>query len=250
MVPATYTQKFNGTGTMSLVLPEWPLLQLNSLLISGVSLSEAQQNSDTMIASDPYGWRFQVWDGKPPGNPAVIELAGGAYFIRGNQNIIASYRAGYLVPSESVTSPTYTPRSPFGRWATDEGVTYVSTGATLSAGTGTTSPGVGTYIPPTPEASPVVENYLFNSTDVSSGLLISYGYIPADVEQAALDLINERSAMRRRVDVRSQTLANQESITWGDGGQSGGADSGIPSYIRSYLWPYRSVLPPPLGANV
>lgn len=253
LVPHTYLQQFNGQGTYALVLPEYPLLRLDSLTISGVSSAIAPQLGSDISPTNPYGYRFQPWDGIPPGNPAVLELVGGSRYLYGNQNIVAGYRAGYQVSLEVPTSATYAPLQPYGRWATNEGVTYASTGATLVPSTGSTMPTVGVYIPPTPESNPVVSNYLFNSTDVSSGLLIAYGYVPSDLEQVILEIIAARNIYRLNPGIMSQSLAAQESISFGSpfGGRGGSAGSGFGfgNYIDA-LMPYKSVLPPAMGANV
>jgi hypothetical protein len=250
LIPHTYLQQFNGQGTRSLVLPEYPLLQLDSLTISGVSTSIAPQVGSDVTPTNPVGYRFQPWDGVPPGNPAVLELVGGSVYLPGNQNIVAGYRAGYQVSGEVPTSASYTPTQPYGRWATDEGVIYASTGVTLVPGTGTTSPSVGVYIPPTPESSPVVNNYLFNSTDVGTGLLIAYGYIPGDLEQVILEIITSRNVFRLNPGIMSQSLAAQESISFGNPSASRtGSGLGFGNYVDA-LMPYKSVLPPAMGANV
>lgn len=250
LVPHTYLQQFNGQGTCSLVLPEYPLLRLDSLMISGVSTSIAPQVGSDITPTNPVGYRFQPWDGVPPGNPAVLELVGGSRYLPGNQNIVAGYRAGYQVSLEVPDSAMYTPVQPYGRWATDEGVTYASTGVTLSPSTGTTAPSTGFYIPPTPEASTAVNDYLFNSTDVTTGLLIAYGYVPSDLEQVILEIIASRNVFRLNPGILSQSLAAQESISFGNSsGSRAGSGLGFSNYVDA-LMPYKSVLPPAMGANV
>lgn len=250
LVPKTYVQQFNGTGTTGLVLPEYPLLSLNSLTISGASTSIAPQSGSDVTPANPVGYRFQPWDGVPPGNPAVLELVGGSSYIFGNQNIVASYRAGYQTSDEVPDSTVYTPVQPYGRWATDEGVTYASSGVALTSAIRTsTAPTVGVYYPPLPEASTVVNTYWFNSTDVSTGLLIAYGYVPADLEQIILEIIASRNVFRLNPGVISQSLAAQESIGFGSPFVGAGRGFGFANYSDA-LMPYKSVLPPALGANV
>lgn len=244
LVPTIYTQQFSGQRTRQLVLPEWPLLTLSSLKISGVDTPIAPQLNDPDPPSFTFGYRFQPWSGIPPGNPAVLDLIGFS-FLGGLQNVVVNYTAGYQVTNEAQTIPAtpfqVLPTIPFGSWATDQGVTYVATGVALTAiASGT--PTVGQYLPPNPNAGTPRLYYTFALADVGKAVLISYGFIPGDLEQAALDLISERSAYRTRVGIRSQSLAAQETITYDT--------SAVPAYIKAMLMPYTSVLPPAIGAPV
>lgn len=243
LLPRDYTLVFNGTGTRQLVLPDWPVLALSSLYIGGASITQAQDNS---IYSDAYGYRFLDWDGIPPGNPLVLELSGGAYYYPGQQNVAVAYRAGYQVTGEVATIPAapgpYTVASlaPYGSWASDEGVTYTNGVALTAILSGT--PLAGQYLPPAPDLATPRTVYTFNAADAGLGVLLTYGFVPADIEQVALELIMERGLYRNRVGVRSQMLASQETIVYDT--------SGFTSFIRRALGAYVSVLPPAIGASV
>lgn len=244
LFPRTYTRQFDGTGTQQLVLPDYPLISLASLTISGVSLSIAPQLNDSVSAFPPFGYRFQPWDGLPPGMPAMVELVGTAFWS-GRQNVVASYTAGYQVTNEartiSATPYQLAPLAPQGSWATDQGVTFAATGVALTAivsGTPTT----GQYLPPAPDISSPRAYYTFAAADTAKGVLLSYGFIPADLEQVALELIAERASYRRRVGLRAQSLASQESFTYDD--------AGISKWAVDDLYHYISVLPPSVGASV
>jgi hypothetical protein len=243
LVPRTYTQKFNGTGTRSLVLPYWPVLSLDSLAVNGLFLTEAPQPSAAGAISFAHGWRVPVWDSLPPGYAANVELLG-SWFYHGQQNVVATYRAGYLVSAESASVPSdpgpyiVVPLAPYGIWATDEGVTY-SDGTSFEAVS--SSPSAGQYIPPDPNLSSPRNYYTFSLFDAEQTVLLSYGFIPADVEQIAIELISERSDYRRRLGVRSQSLASQESITYDN--------SGITTYVERMLDQYVSRIPTVTGAN-
>ena len=241
VIPRTYVEQYNGTGTLSLVLPNWPLLTLASLQVSGAALTLAPQDNATGSANCPWGFRFQPWNGEPPGDPAVLELVGGAAYLCGNQNVAVTYDAGYQVTGEVPNAASYTPLAPYGIWATDRGVTYAATGAKLTPVAGPT-PSVGQYVPPVPDATSPVLAYTFNATDITSGLLVNYGFVPGDLEQACIELISERAAYRSRVGLRSQSLAGQETMAYDL--------SAIPNYIKASLLPYKSVIPQSTGANV
>ena len=240
--PRAVTQQFNGQGTRALVLPVWPVIgsTLTSLVISGVTVPIAPQISNTATSPNVgFGYRFQPWSGAPPGDVAVVELVG-YYYLNGNQNIVVSYNAGYQVTGEVPTEVNYTPLQPYGTWATDQGVTYTNSGVALVA-VNNSSPGPGEYVVPNPETS-LTYNYIFNSADVAAGLLINYGYIPSDLEQACLDYIGERASYRKRIGMRSQGLAGQETFSYD-------VMSSIPPYIRAMLQPYVTVISPNIGAD-
>ena len=244
--PRAYVRQFDGTGTQQLVLPEYPIIgsTLTSLTIGGVVINVSPQPTDQTSSLPPYGYRFQPWDGLTPGSPAVVELLG-TYFWMGHQNVVASYSAGYQVTNEAQTIPAtpfqVTPLAPNGSWATDQSVTFAATGTALTAiASGT--PSTGQYLPPAPDASPARLYYTFAAADAGKGVLLSYGFVPADLEQIALELIAERASYRRRVGLRSQSLASQESFTYDD--------RGISQWAVDALWPYVSVLPPAIGAPV
>lgn len=244
LIPKDYSQQFNGTGTSSLVLPNWPLLSLDSLYINGVAQNLATQDNDVLIS--PYGYRFQPWDTVPPGNPAVLEFVGGAYLWPGGQNVVVSYRAGYRVTEEAQTIPlapgpyTLAPMAPYGIWATDEGVTYANGTPLIAITSGT--PLAGQYLPPAPDLSTPRLVYTFNAADAGLGVLLSYGFVPADVEQAVLEFIMDRAAYRLRPGLRSQSLAGQETIAYDL--------SPLSRFVSEALGGYKSVLPPAIGAFV
>jgi hypothetical protein len=245
LVPQTYTDQYNGSGTTSLVLPHWPLLAALpasplTITVSGLALNLAPQANGQSATATPYGYRVQPWNGLPPGNPPVIELTGGAWFIPGNQNVVVVYKAGYAIVGEIPSGTPYAPLAPYGIWATDEGVTY-SDGTALTPTSGS-SPGVSEYVPPAPEAPAPTTQYIFNPADVATGLSLSYGFVPAEVEQVCIELIAERASYRKRVGIRSQSLGGQETMAYDL--------SGLPAYAKAMLQPYVSVLPPAMGASV
>jgi hypothetical protein len=247
LLPRAYVRQFDGTGTETLVLPDYPLIgsTLTSLTVGGSTISLAPQPANDVTVSFPgFGYRFQPWDGLPPGMPAVVELLGTAFWS-GHQNVVASYTAGYQVTNEAQTIPAtpfqVTPGAPFGSWATDQGVTFAATGQALTAiASGT--PTSGQYLPPAPDAGTPRAFYTFAAADTGKAILLSYGFVPADLEQVALELIAERASYRRRVGLRSQSLASQESFTFDD--------RGISQWAVNALNPYMSPLPPPIGVSV
>jgi hypothetical protein len=241
LLPRSYAEQYDGTGTQALVLPNYPVTTLSSLVISGTTIPIAPQGSGISTFSQPFGYRFQPWSGIPPGDPAIVELIGFSYGF-GNQSVVVTYVAGYQVTGETLVVPgtpfKYAPIIPWGAWATDAGVFYPDGTALTAVSSGT--PNTGQYVPPTPDAASPVYTYLFATGDSGKTLTVNYGFVPADLEQAALETIAERAAYRQRVGIRSQSLAGQETISYDL--------SGLSKATQMILQPYQSVLPPPMGA--
>ena len=245
LFPRSYTEQFGGQFTKQLVLPHYPVLGTPKLTIDGTVVPVAPQPNANQASGIPWGFRFQPWNGLPPGAPAVLELVGGITFWGGRQNVVVTYEAGYQVTNEAQTIPsspfTLPPLAPYGTWATDQGVTFAATGQALTA-IASGVPVAGQYLPPAPDLPSPRLVYTFAAADTGKGVLLSYGFIPADIEQAALELIAERASYRTRVGIRSRSLASQEIFSYDD--------AGLNKWIIDALWPYVSVLPPPIGAPV
>ena len=64
-------------------------------------------------------------------------------------------------------------------------------------------------------------------------MAISYGYIPQDVAQAALELAAERFRAAERIGLRSKSIGGQETIAYDV--------SAISAPVMALLQPYRRV---------
>jgi|SRR5579885_1376970 hypothetical protein len=243
IIPRTVTEYYNGQGTQQLVPAGWPIIKVNSLIISGINIPVAPQinNNTPNINAPVYGYRIVPWNGIPPGEAYDLELIN-AWFVQGNQNVVLNYTFGYGVTNEVPLTPTWQPLAPYGIWASDNGVFYKSSGVQLVA-VNNPNPSPGFYTPPAPDAAQPTNVYIFNPSDISQGLLINYGYIPSDLEQVCLEMIAERATYRKRVAVRGQGLAGQETMQFD-------LSTGIPLYAKYMLQPYVNVIPPAIGADV
>ena len=56
--------------------------------------------------------------------------------------------------------------------------------------------------------------YSFSSADAGKSVLLSYGYVPADVSQCCLEWIAERWQAKDRVGLASQSLGGQETTSY------------------------------------
>lgn len=249
-----FTRVFDGVGNMQLVLPDWPVtaisqVQMGSQIVPAAPLPQP----GTTVAASPtygYGWRFAPWLGNLPGDPAVLELTGGAFWT-GVQNIKVTYSAGYLISNEAQTVPSVSPYTVTvnqfqGIWCRDNGVTYAD-GTALSPVT--SNPGAGQYVIP-PDTTPGV--YTFSAADEGKSLLISYSFIPADLEEACIQMVAERYSYRQRIGEISKSLGGQETVRFmrGNSGKPWSGTSSLPPEVMDLIWPYVSVTPPAIGAPV
>ena len=240
----TCTRTFDGVGNMQLVLPDYPVISVSSL----VQGSQAIQSS-TLTVNPGYGFRLIPWNGDLPGEPAVLELVGGYFYTRA-QNIQVTYLAGYMIQNEAEVVPaspgpyTVTVLQPNGVWCRDNGVSY-ATGVALVPVAAT--PTVGQYIPPV-DTTPGL--YTFAPADTGKAILISYSFIPADLEEATIQMVAERLSYRGRIGEISKSLGGQETVRFfrGSSGPPYGRNSALPPEVMDLIWPYTSVLAPTMGA--
>ena len=174
------------------------------------------------------GYCLKPGDAAPPGAPQALDLFD-QRIRRRRQNLVVNYRAGYAVESEAQTAPTLAPwtlsaAQPYGPWASDLGVVYAASGAPLSAVA--SSPAVGHY-------SVSSGLYTFSANDAGASLLISYGYAPQDIAQAALELAAERFRTADRIGLRSKSMGGQETISYDV--------SAISAPVLALVQPYRRV---------
>ena len=76
--------------------------------------------------------------------------------------------------------------------------------------------------------------YTFSASDAGVSLLISYGYTPQDIAQAALELAAERFRAADRIGLRSKSMGGQETISYDVSAVSGP--------VLALVQPYRRVV--------
>ena len=227
LTPRAYSERLDGNGKTRLVLRHYPVLQLASLVIDNVALPAAP--IPAAGASFAKGYLLEPWDGLPPGRPQALDLFH-AHYCRGRQNVVVGYNAGYAVESEGATVPgvpgpyTVTAATPFGPWAGDQGVTY-NNGTRLVPVTG--APSAGQY-----NVSAGV--YTFAAADAGAAVLLSYGFIPAAINNACIEWVAERYRYRTRVGQSAQTVQGQQTASY--------SLKDMPDFIRASLDPYRAVV--------
>jgi hypothetical protein len=223
LTPQSYTETID-LETSRVTLRQWPVLNVNSVLWRGIAVPPDQNaNLEASV-----GYALQPGDTAPPGRPQAIDLFGWQYGP-GRQNLVISYRAGYAAQGEAQTVPSSAPLqltafAPYGPWGSDLGVAYAATGVALNSVA--VAPGAGQYA-----VSGGV--YTFSAADAGQAVLISYGYVPQDIAQAALEFAAERFRASERIGLRSKSVGGQETISYDV--------SAVPAPVMAMLQPYKRV---------
>jgi hypothetical protein len=222
VLPHAVSENRDGTGGLTLVLREWPALSVASLTVCGRPVPP-------VAASTRAGYALEPWNGVPPGRAQVLAL-NGFCFARGAQNVAIAYSAGYQVSAEeeTVAAGSVTVLAPYGNWALDGGVSYAN-GTPLVAVGGAPSPGQYQLAPNAPGT------YNFNAGDNGQAVLITYGYVPADLADACIELVGERFKYAQRIGEISHSLGGNETVSFDN--------ARFTPLVTQLLAPYRHVLP-------
>lgn len=189
----TYTaDPYNGNGGQRLTLRQAPIWNVSKVLIGNTSVPRSLDG-----ISSGYMWR----------NYGEVQLIGGFAFGAFNslQAAFITYQAGYF----ETASPTAIPTTPFqitpqlmsGVWASDLGVTYSSSGASLTLVVGT--PSTGQY---SVSAAGV---YTFAAAEAGTSVSVSCGVLPGPLNQACIELVMLKYRERKRAGEKSATLQSQ-----------------------------------------
>src|ERR1017187_47196 len=190
----SYVELYDGNGRGSMLLRNWPVTSVNSLILNGITVP-ASPNAPGTSNANPTGYWLEAAQLGTPGQMQSLNVFGYG-FPRGRQNVGINYTAGYFISGEAQTvaagAEKVTVTQPYGPWSSDLGVTYANgTAMTLV----TAAPAVGQY-------QVVADNpgvYLFAAADDAAGVLISYNYVPQDLYQAATELAAERYSYKSRI---------------------------------------------------
>lgn len=234
IIPKIITEVYDGNGKTQLQLKNWPVISIVSLIIDTTSIPVSSGVNSS-------GYVFDAPDVEPPGNMQIVYLRG-YYFNRGIQNIQISYLCGYIIQNEVVSLPasspyTVSPSSPFGVWSSDFIVSFFSDFNTdFGAGFGYPSNLVKvTGVPTTGQYSVSNGVYTFAAADAGKSVYISYGYIPGDITQAALEWIAYRWAAKDRIGQASKSLGGQETVSF--------TNEAVPTFVAQSLQNFRRIVP-------
>ena len=226
LLPCTYLDLFDGGNETSVMLQHWPVNAVLSCVVDGKSIAAAPPLIEGTALR--HGYVLDLVAPPPPGRMQRLSLRH-SRFVAGVQNVSVTYSAGYQVAAEAAVVPLSEPftlaaRAPYGSWANDGGVAYVA-GMALTPTDGT--PSAGQY-------AVAGGAYTFAAADAGAAVLLTYGYVPADLARCCLEWAAERYAYRGRIGQRSKSLGGQESV--------GFIVKDIPDFVATALQPYRRVV--------
>lgn len=207
LVPTLCTEELDGDGSSELSLTNWPVTQVISCVIRGQLVPTSSGATDTGVRIDP-------GTPSPPGAPQRLIYHDGV-FPHGRCNVVVLYRAGYQINDETAQVPLVAPFSvpalaPNGAWANDVDVAGAQGPYDVRDGL-----------------------YTFTAADAGASIRLSYGYVPADLEQAAIEWVADRYMARARVGQASKTLGGQETVSF--------IVKAMPDVVSRLLQPYRRV---------
>ena len=217
-----YSELYDGAGRDRQMLRQWPVVSVGSLNVGNQAVPAAASYGQP-------GYTLEPWDGLPPGGPQSLTLSGYG-FCRGSNNVAVTYTAGYVVRNEPQIIPssgTYSVNvsAPYGNWGADSGVTFAN-GTPLTQVAA--APAVGQY-------AAAKGTYTFATADAGKSVLVSYSYIPADIEQACIELVGERYRSKERIGQTSKSLGGQETVAF--------STKSMNDFVREMLHPYMRVVP-------
>lgn len=193
-------KKLTGSGTVTLFLPDSPVVEVAALTIGGVTIP---QSSNGIVA------------GYTNDDTSVVLINYGSFPMRPPLQVSCSWTAGYreqdsdsAIPSGN--TPTLTPTQG-GRAVSAVGVTSV---AGISFTEVESGPAAGQF-----SLTPATGTFTFNSADSGTTVELDYYYIPGPVEQACIEMVALDLTQRTNVGVKSKTLAN-ESVSYEDRGMT------------------------------
>ena len=223
LTPRSYMERLDGNDKTRLFLRHYPVLQMISLLVESAIIPAAVRRKRHRRAAicSSHGM-----DCRRAGRrhsmcfASIIARAG-----RTSWPIIPLVMRSRAKPPACSATGLYnvSAEAPFGPWASDAGVTYANGNSLIVVAT---NPAAGEYA-----VSGGV--YSFAAADAGASLLISYGFIPAAINNACIEWVAERYRYRTRVGQSSQTVSGQMTSAY--------SLKDMPDFIRASLDPYRNV---------
>jgi hypothetical protein len=227
VLPTLYSQTHEADGHAEWTLAQWPVCAVTQMTLDGRPVPPASE-----AASGGLGYWVEPADPAPPGRMQTLALHP-AGVVRRGARVAITYVAGYEIAREPALVPeapgpfAVSPVAPFGAWACDRGVSYAGGGPLLAV---SSNPLQGQY------AVDAAGAYAFNAADAGAAVFLSYGYVPFDLAQAAMEWTAERYAYKSRIALRSKSLGGQETASYDLGA--------IPAFVQQILQPYRRVAHP------
>lgn len=217
----TYNEIYDGYGNNFMMLRQWPIINLTDIQFCGVTINTPSTGNPRTP-----GYILEPTNSVAGGQQRLTLW--GYCFPRMKAAVMINYEAGYQVTGEAQTIPA-TP-GPYtvttnNVWLGDGGVTYTN-GTPLTFVT--TNPAQGQYSVPDGV-------YTFNAADQGQGILLTYSYVPADIEEATYEMVSERFKYKDRIGMNSKSLGGQETVSF--------SQKDMSDFVETLLNPYRRVVP-------
>ena len=223
ILPKTYTETRDGSPR-GIMLRNWPVISVASVTVSSCGFGAGTTFSPSVNGSP--GYLIDTPDDPPAGSPQMLTAPFGG-IPRGDANVAITYTAGYQITGEPQTAGTSVAvAGPFGAWGSDQGVSYAAGGPLTAVAAGKET--LGAY-------SVSGGTYTFSAADAGIPVLISYGFIPADLANAALEWIADRLAYQDRIGVQSKSLGGQETVSYRIGA--------TPDFVKGMVANYSNPVP-------
>lgn len=223
ILPRAYVETYD-VGRAGLLLRAYPVTRVDSVSLGGLVVKPSVPGSGLQA-----GYEVDPADEMPPGRPQMLRLGPGVSLYAGAPRVTVSYTAGYQVTAEPAMVPqgggTLSALQPWGAWASDGGVAYAEGGALVPVAS---TPTAGQY-------AVSAGDYQFAAADAGRAVVLTYGYVPADLANAAREWILERMAYTERVGLQSKSLGGQETISY--------RIAAVPDFVAPVLRQYTNVVP-------
>lgn len=209
-----YVEVRDGQGMQQMLLQNYPVTSVVSLTINGLPIPPRTPLAPTITAFQTGGYVFDE----------TRVMVDSYSFSRGFQNVAVIYTAGF-VTSETQQIPEWLgpTLTTFQLCVGDLGVKYPNGTSFVKV---TTTPSIGQY-----RFDDTVCTYEFADADADVIVTITYAYIPADIEQACIDMIGLKYFQRDRIGVSSKTIEGQ-TIAYTNNDMSPGTKTLLMNYKK------------------
>lgn len=212
-----HSEVYDGYGNSFMILRNDPVRSISAMSFNGTAIGAATGDGFTSPMTN--GWRYT--------RNQRVDLFG-YNFPRQKGSIFVKYLAGYVIDDEAVTVPIGP--GPYIKtvselWVSNVGV-KLADGTALVLATGAPAPG---------QYSVAAGVYTFNAAQAGVTVLISYSFVPADIQQAVWEMVGERFKYQDRIGINSKSLGGQETVSYSRDSMS--------SYVKELLQPYKIVVP-------
>ncbi|MET7242494.1 hypothetical protein ABZT49_03940 [Methylobacterium sp. EM32] len=224
ILPHSYTET-REVGRHGLLLRAYPVTRVDAVAVAGVSVRPLVPGSGLLA-----GYEIDPADEAPPGRPQMLRFGTGTPLGFAGARATVTYTAGYQVTAEAALVPpdgAVTALQLYGAWASDGGVIDADGSALTRVAS---APAAGQY------AADGAGGYTFAAADAGRPVALTYGYVPADLANAAREWILERQAYAERVGLQSKSLGGQETVSF--------RIAAVPDFVAPVLQQYTNVVPP------